>query len=138
MILNALVRLLLFDIVVDPGAELLLVHVLEFLQLFGETFFVAIIDVDVYIYVSMIYKDLLFLVLGFSYLLGYRVVEGFEAVELVRLQRLDHLLLPLLGTLGGRMDACPSAIQENKNDNVTFHRNFYITPGLPGQPYIAQ
>ena len=103
MILNALVRLLLFDIVVDPGAELLLVHVLEFLQLFGETFFVAIIDVDVYIYVSMIYKDLLFLVLGFSYLLGYRVVEGFEAVELVRLQRLDHLLLPLLAIIIGRL-----------------------------------
>ena len=94
---------LLFHIVVDPWAQLLLVHVFQLLELLREALLVAVIYVDVDIYVSMVYQDLLPLsICHWLILMWWCLVERVHHLARFRWHIsswLDSLPLPLLAVV---------------------------------------
>jgi len=97
---NAYIGLLLLHIVVNPWTQLLLVHILQFLQLLCEALLISIINIDINVYIPMIYEYLLLLCITTSrVLLRRRMVECFKQVSCLGWKvskRLDDLLLALL------------------------------------------
>lgn len=67
---------------VNPRTQLLLVHILQFLQLLRETLLISIIDIDINVYISMIYEYLLLLCIAHCWvLLRRRMIECFKQVS---------------------------------------------------------
>ena len=63
---------LLIDIMVNPRAQLLFIHVLQLFQLLSESLFVSFIDIYIDIDVTMIYQDCLILATLILIIIGWK------------------------------------------------------------------